>query len=142
LPDKYDSGNHNAPGLVGLEAGLAWQEEQGHAKLRQHERELTGMFLDGLKDVPTITVRGPNNPEQQVGVVSITMEGYEPQVLASILDENFQIQIRSGLHCAPLAHRTLSTLDSGGTARFSFGPFTTSEHIATALLALKEIAGG
>ena len=84
---------------------------------------------------------GPKDPQKQVGVVSLNVEGYEPQVLASILDENFQIQIRSGLHCAPLAHQTLGTSDAGGTARFSFGPFTTREHIQAAIEALKEIAG-
>ncbi len=142
LPDKYESGNHNAPGLVGLEAGLSWLAEQDQTQLRQHEMELTGMFLEGLRSLPAIKVHGPNDPERQVGVVSVTLEGYEPQVLASILDENFQIQIRSGLHCAPLAHQTLGTLDTGGTARFSFGPLTTKEHIQIALDALKEIAGG
>jgi selenocysteine lyase/cysteine desulfurase len=142
LPDKYESGNHNAPGLVGLEAGLAWLQGQDQSQRRQHEVELTGLFLEGLKGIPTLTVHGPNNPKQQVGVVSITMEGYEPQVLASILDENFQIQIRAGLHCAPLAHQTFGTLETGGTARFSFGPFTTHEHINAALDAMKEIVGG
>jgi cysteine desulfurase / selenocysteine lyase len=142
LPDKYESGNHNAPGLVGLEAGLAWLANQDPNKLRQHEMELTSQFLEGLNNISTVQIQGPNDPEQHVGVVSITVEGYEPQVLASILDENFQIQIRSGLHCAPLAHRMLGTLETGGTARFSFGPFTTKDHIEAAVNALKEIADG
>jgi selenocysteine lyase/cysteine desulfurase len=141
LPDKYESGNHNAPGLVGLEAGLAWLAEQKPGQLRQHEMELTAKFLEGINSLSNIQVHGPNDPERQVGVVSVTVAGYEPQVLASILDENFQIQIRSGLHCAPLAHQTLGTLASGGTARFSFGPFTTNEHIEAAVEALREIAG-
>ena len=141
LPDKYESGNHNAPGLVGLEAGLAWLANEDPARLRRHEIELTGQFLEGLAGIPNVTVYGPRDPAQQVGVVSLNVEGYEPQVLASILDENFQIQIRAGFHCAPLAHQTLGTSDLGGTARFSLGPFTTSEHIEAALEALKEIAG-
>ena len=141
LPDKYESGNHNAPGLVGLEAGLAWLAEQEPGRLRAHEKELTGLFLESLRTLPAVQIHGPGDSEKQVGVVSITVEGYEPQVLASILDENFQIQIRSGLHCAPLAHRALGTLESGGTARFSFGPFTTKEHIQAAVDALSEIAG-
>lgn len=140
LPDKYESGNHNGPGLVGLEAGLAWLAEQDFQKLRQHEMELLLQFFEGVQDVPNLTVYGPSDPERQVGVVSLTVEGYEPQILASILDENFQIQIRSGLHCAPLAHRTLGTLETGGTARFSFGPFTTSDDITAAVEALREIA--
>lgn len=142
LPDKYESGNHNAPGLVGLEASLAWLQEQDQTRLRKHEMELTGMFLEGLGSIPALKIYGPKDSEKQVGVVSLTLEGYEPQVLASILDENFQIQIRAGLHCAPLAHKALGTFDTGGTARFSFGPFTTKEHIGAAVNGLKEIAGG
>lgn len=141
LPDKYESGNHNGPGLVGLEAGLAWLGEQDPVQLRRHEMELISQFLEGVAGLPQLTVHGPKDPKQQLGVISVTVEDYEPQVLASILDENFQVQIRSGLHCAPLAHRTLGTLESGGLARFSFGPFTTKDDIAAAVDALKEIAG-
>ncbi len=141
LPDKYESGNHNAPGLFGLEAGLAWLADEDPSRGRQHEIELTGQILEGLAGIPNVMVYGPKDPERQVGVVSLNIEGYEPQVLASILDENFQIQIRAGFHCAPLAHQTLGTADLGGTARFSFGPFTTTSHVDAALEALKEIAG-
>ncbi len=141
LPDKYESGNHNAPGIIGLEAGLKWLSEQDPRKLRAHEIEITRQFLEGVKGIETLTVYGPKDPEMQVGVVSVSVEGYEPQVLASILDENFQIQIRAGFHCAPLAHQTLGTAETGGTARFSFGPCTTSEDIEAAVNALKEIAG-
>jgi selenocysteine lyase/cysteine desulfurase len=95
-----------------------------------------------VKSIPGVQVYGQDDPDMNVGIVSLTLEGYEPQVLASILDENFQIQIRAGLHCAPLAHKALGTLETGGTARFSFGPFTTKEHINAAIDALKEIAMG
>jgi cysteine desulfurase family protein len=142
LPDKYESGNHNAPGLVGLEAGLAWLSKQSLSQLHQQASELVGLFLEGVKSIPGIQVYGRDDPDMNVGIVSLTLEGYEPQVLASILDENFQIQIRAGLHCAPLAHKALGTLETGGTARFSFGPFTTKEHINAAIDALKEIAMG
>jgi selenocysteine lyase/cysteine desulfurase len=75
-----------------------------------------------------------------VGVVSVAIEDYEPQVLAAILEENFAIQTRAGLHCAPGAHQSIGTLETGGTVRFSTGPFTTTADIDAASAALREIA--
>ncbi|MGE3313970.1 MAG: aminotransferase class V-fold PLP-dependent enzyme [Planctomycetaceae bacterium] len=141
LPDKYESGNHNAPGLFGLEAALAWIDEQGIDSLRQHERRLTERLIDGLSGNPAIVVHGSTDPDDRVGVVSFTIEGYEPQILASILDENFHVQTRAGLHCAPGAHRCLGTLESGGTVRLSVGPFTTEGEIDAAISAITEVAG-
>ena len=140
LPDKYESGNHNAPGLCGLEASLAYLEERGIESIREHERQLTARLLEGLKGIGGLTVYGPGDADACVGVVSLGIEGFEPQVLASILDENFGIQTRAGLHCAPGVHRALGTLESGGTVRLSTGPFTTPEDIDAALEACREIA--
>jgi selenocysteine lyase/cysteine desulfurase len=139
LPDKYEPGNHNAPGLVGLEAGLAYLQERGVAAVRRHEQELTGRLLDGLLSTPDVTVHGPRDPEKQVGVVSVAVPGFEPQILAGILDESFGVQTRAGLHCAPRAHRHLGTLHEGGTVRFSVGPFTTADDVDAAVSALREI---
>jgi cysteine desulfurase / selenocysteine lyase len=140
LPDKFESGNHNAPGLVGLEASLAWIEEQGGVpKLRAHEQELTGQLLNRLMEISGVRVHGPPDPEQRTGVVSVTIDGLDPQDAAAILDENFGIEARAGLHCAPRAHAALGTLESGGTLRLSVGAFTTVEDIAAAVTALAEI---
>lgn len=141
LPDKYESGNHNAPGLCGLEASLAWLQKQDLAALRKHEIELTGRLLDGLKGIDAVTVYGPESAEERVGVVSLNVRDYEPQVLAAVLDENFGIETRAGLHCAPGMHRAIGTLDTGGTVRFSLGPFTTADEIDAAVAAVREIAG-
>lgn len=141
LPDKYESGNHNAPGLFGLEAALAWLREQTVESIRRHEMEMTARLIEGLTGVTGVTVHGTRNTADRVGVVSVTVLGYEPQDIASILDETFGIQTRAGLHCAPGAHRCLGTLDRGGTVRLSVGPFTTADNIDATTAALREIAG-
>ncbi|HAW28230.1 MAG TPA: aminotransferase class V-fold PLP-dependent enzyme, partial [Planctomycetaceae bacterium] len=78
--------------------------------------------------------------ENRVGVVSLISETAEPQVLASILDENFGIQIRAGLHCAPRIHACIGSKEAGGTLRFSPGPFTTVEQIDTTISAMQDLA--
>jgi selenocysteine lyase/cysteine desulfurase len=79
LPDKYEAGNHNVPGLFGLEAGLAWLEERSVAEVAQHERQLTTRLLEGLSGLPRLRVYGPKSTEDRVGVVSVTIEGMDPQ---------------------------------------------------------------
>jgi selenocysteine lyase/cysteine desulfurase len=141
LPHKFESGNHNAPGLVGLEAALSWIEEQGGpSKLRDHEQDLMGQLISGLLQLPGVRVLGPPDPVRRTGVVSLTIDGLDPQEAAAVLDENFGIETRAGLHCAPGAHAALGTLRSGGTLRLSPGPFTTREHVAAAVAAIGEIA--
>ncbi len=141
LPDKYESGNHNAPGLFGLEAALAWIQERGVDEIMRHEQQMTASLVDGLLTIQGIIVHAPPDETGHVGVVSILAEGFEPQVFATILDENFRMQTRAGLHCAPGAHRTLGTLDSGGTVRFSVGPFTAPQDVEAAVVACREILG-
>lgn len=139
LPDKYEAGNHNALGLVGLEAALEFLQQRGIAAIHQHEQELTARLLDGLRGIAGLAVHGPSTPADRVGVVSVSLPGWEPQVLAAVLDENFQIQTRAGLHCAPGAHRAIGTFEQGGTVRFSLGPFNIAEQIDAAIAALREI---
>ncbi|MCA9116941.1 MAG: aminotransferase class V-fold PLP-dependent enzyme, partial [Planctomycetaceae bacterium] len=139
LPDRYESGNHNAPGLFGLEAALEWLSGQGVKQVAAREQELTARLLDGLSSLRNIRIAGPADAEQQVAVVSISAIGFEPQELASILDESFEIETRAGLHCAPGAHRAAGTFDKGGTVRLSCGPFTTEQQIEAVIAALADI---
>jgi cysteine desulfurase/selenocysteine lyase len=141
LPDKYESGNHNTPGLVGLEAALGWLHERGLDSIRNHERELTARLIDGLAPIAGLDVFGPCDVEQQLGVVSLSLPELEPQIFAALLDENFGLQTRAGLHCAPGVHRCLGTFDQGGTVRLSVGPFTTADDIDLAVTAVGELAG-
>jgi cysteine desulfurase / selenocysteine lyase len=141
LPDKYESGNHNAPGLVGLDAGAAWLLDRGVAANHHHELTLVRQLIDGLFEIRGVQIFGPDVSRERVGVVSLTIEGFDPQDVANILDQSFDIQTRAGLHCAPGAHRAIGSFDAGGTVRFSVGPFTTDDHIAAAIDAVRQIAG-
>lgn len=141
LPDRYESGNHNAPGIVGLEAGLAWIEEQGIENLRRHEVELTSQLLEQLRRPPGVTVFGPEDPASRTGVVSIRIDGIDPRDAAAVFDEHFGIEVRAGLHCAPQAHRAIGTFDDGGTVRFSVGPFSTPDDVRQAADAARQLGG-
>ena len=140
MPDRFESGNHNVPGLLGLGAGVEFLKQTGLEQLRQHEQQLTGRLMDGLKSLSGVTVHGPSEASARVGVVSISVDGYDPQEIAAMLDAGRRIQVRSGLHCAPLMHRALGTTDGGGTLRFSLGAFNTSDDVDEAIAAITELA--
>ena len=140
LPDKYESGNHNGSGLVGLEAAVSWLAQCGVGAIHDHERALVGQLLDGLARIRGVRVFGPSAARDRVGVVSVTVDGKDPQNVAAMLDQTFGIEVRAGLHCAPGVHRAIGTFDSGGTVRLSVGPFTTAADISAAIEALGEIA--
>lgn len=142
LPDRYESGNHNAPGIAGLEAGLAWIEQQGQGNLRRHEQKLTGALLDQLRQIAGLRVFGPDDVESRTGVVSVQIAGFDPRDAAAVLDEHFGIEVRAGLHCAPLAHQAIGTFEQGGTVRLSVGPFTTDDHVHRAADALRQMSAG
>ena len=141
LPDRYESGNHNAPGLAGLAAGLLFLQEHTPESIRDSEARLTRRLVDGLRSLAGATVFGHAEGEPTVGVVSFQVEGFDPHEVATILDETFGVQARSGLHCAPGTHRFLGTLERGGTVRFSTGPFTTTEDIDYAVNSVRELCG-
>lgn len=139
LPEKFESGNHNAPGLCGLAAGLKWLTEKTLPELRRHEEELTQQFISGATGLREIECYLPDDSIERVGVVSLNATRLEPQVLSNLLDEHFGIETRAGLHCSPRAHAELKTQHRGGTVRFSFGPFNTSEDVDLTLEALGQI---
>jgi cysteine desulfurase / selenocysteine lyase len=140
LPDRYEPGSHNALGIAGLGAALAWIEEQGLARLRAHELSLMARFLDGLSSLKNIELFGPRKPEERVAVFSLRLQGYSPDDVSRLLEERYGILTRSGLHCAPFAHRTIGTYERGGTTRLSFGPTHTKDDIDEALAALSELS--
>ena len=140
LPDRYESGTPNTPGIAGLVAGMEFILQEGLEKIRRHEEDLTQYFIDGLRKIPQIKIYGPQDASRQGAVVSINVGDEDSSEIAYILDSVFDIGTRPGLHCAPLAHRTIGTLDQG-TVRFSFGYFNTKEELDMALDALKNIVG-
>lgn len=140
LPDKYEPGNHNAPGLIGLSAALKWRMEQPQGALQAHEQAMLEHLLDGLHAIPGVEIHGPQTATGRVGVVSVSVADQDPQIVATLLDQVAQVQVRSGLHCAPSTHRSLGTLERGGTVRLSVGAFTTISELDRALEALRQIA--
>jgi cysteine desulfurase / selenocysteine lyase len=140
LPDKYEPGSHNAIGIIGLSEGVAWVMDQTVEKLAAHDRMLLKTFLEATESVEGLTCYGPPRLEDRVGVISVRVDGFEPQELAAVLESSFGILTRAGLHCAPLAHQSIGTLNIGGTTRLSFGPFVTMKDVKFAAEALTHIA--
>ncbi len=140
LPYRYESGNLNIPGLAGLAAALDFLLEQGVSKLQTHHRQLATKLLEGLEEIPGITIYGPRADQPRTSVVSFTVAGYDPQELAVALEMSAGIECRAGMHCAPRMHESLGTGASGGTVRLSPGWATTLEEIDATLKAIAEIA--
>jgi cysteine desulfurase family protein len=139
MPDKYESGSHNAIGIAGLNEGVRWIAEQTVEKLAAHELDLVRTFLDGI-DIEGLNCYGPPGVKHRTGVFSIRLEGYDPQELAALLETSYGTLTRAGIHCAPLAHEAIGTAASGGTTRLSFGPFVSRQDVQYATDALAQIA--
>ena len=140
LPYKFEAGSLNVPGVLGLGAAAEFLLVKGLDRVRQHHAALTERLLAGLREIRGVRVHGPLAIERRVGVVSISLGHYDPQEAAATLDAAYRVQVRSGLHCAPLMHAALGTLATGGTVRFSVGLFNTTEHIDAAISAVREMA--
>lgn len=140
LPDRYESGTLNVMGLAGLNASLEWLLARGIASIRMHSVGITRQLINGLQSIPGITIQGTCDAERQTGTVSFSIIGVSPSDAGLWLDEEFNIQSRIGLHCAPAAHRTLSTFPTG-TIRFATGIFTCEADVERALDAVRTIAG-
>ena len=138
MPDKFESGTQNIPGIFGLHAALSFIEETGVENLRAHEQSMTGLMLRGLKDMP-LRVAGPTDPDKRVGVISVDFQNMDNAEAAYRLENEYGILTRCGMHCAPSAHKTINTFPQG-TVRFSVGYKTSEEDILLALEALKNIS--
>jgi len=139
LPDAYESGTANVAGIAGLGAAARFLSEIGIEAVRAHERRLVEQFLAGALEIPGIILYGPRDAALRCGLVSFNVAGATPSEIGLILDDSFGIMARTGLHCAPAAHRTLSTFPMGAV-RFSFGWFNTADEVEEALRALRKIA--
>lgn len=138
LPDRFEAGTMNLPGIVGLHAALAYIRNVGTDTIKEKEMTLTARFLDGIHDINTIDIVGKKDLHNRTAVVSITSKKMDNATLAFQLEERYGILTRVGLHCAPSAHKTLGTFPSG-TVRFSFGHYNTADEIDTAIKALHDI---
>ena len=139
LPDRYESGTRNAPGLAGLAAALSWLEKKGWDKIRQREANVAQRLHNGLRDIPGVTVYGTQGMDHNTGVVSFNIDNVAPSTVGLELEEEFEILCRVGLHCSPASHRTIGTYPTG-TVRLSPGCFTTETEIDSVLTAVDKLA--
>ena len=138
MPDAFESGTLNLPGIMGLNEGLSYIESQGMEDIHNHELALTQAFLEGLQSIDGINIVGKQNIQDRTAVVSITIDSMDPANIAYELESTYHIMTRVGLHCAPRAHQTLGTYPEG-TVRFSFGYANTHKDVELALSALHRI---
>ena len=138
LPDKYESGTLNTPGIAGLKEGINFINNFGLTQIKEKEEFLTSRFIEGLLNIPSIAVYGPLNAQKRTAAISINSTKISNSELGYALDTEYGIMVRTGLHCAPLAHKTIGTFPEG-TIRFSFGPFNDIKDIDYALYAVMSI---
>lgn len=138
LPDKFESGTINTPGIAGLKAGVNFILKEGINTINEHENNLMNLFIQGLLNIPTIKIYGYKHTSNRTSTISINSSLIDNSELGFLLDRNYNITTRTGLHCAPLAHQTIGTYPNG-TLRFSFGYFNDEKDINYCLHALNEI---
>lgn len=138
MPDKFEPGTQNLPGIYGWEAALEYLQNLGVEAVRAHDVALSRRFLDGMASIPGVALKGPTDPQRRVGVFSLDFPGRDNAEMAYRLETEYGILTRCGLHCAPAAHKTLGTFPRG-TVRFSTGWFTTEADIDAALAAIRAL---
>lgn len=139
-PYRLEYGTLNVLGIAGLHASLRWLEKRGLEAIHTEEMRLMTILRDGLKNVEGVTLYCQEDLSDHISVFLFNVDGLEALNTATILDVDYNIACRSGLHCAPLVHEQLRTDKIGGAVRFGIGPFNTEEEIRAAIQAVKDIA--
>ena len=138
LPDRFESGTLNLPGIIGLHQALVYLKEAGIDNMRNEKMEITKYFLDQVKEIEGVRIAGKKTVEGRLGVVSIDFEGFDNSIVSFYLSNRYKIMTRVGMHCAPRAHKTLKTFPQG-TVRFSFSHFNTKEEVDVCIDSIKTI---
>jgi cysteine desulfurase family protein len=140
FPYRMEVGTLNIVGVAGLCAGNKWIREQGIENLHQKDMVLWQKLRDGLRQIDGVILYCAESTKNHNGVLSFNIQGWEAGDVGTMLDVDYNIACRTGLHCAPLVHVQLGTDKIHGSVRFSIGPFNMEEHIDAAVEAVKEIA--
>ncbi len=140
FPYRMECGTLNILGVAGLRAGVEYVIEQGVENIHGREMSLWERARDGLKEIESVTLYCADTPENKIPVLSFNIEGLEAADVGAMLDVDYNIACRTGLHCAPLAHRQLGTERINGSVRLGIGPFNTGDEIDTLVGAVRRIA--
>lgn len=138
LPDKFEAGTMNLPGIIGLHAALEYIEKTEIDNIRKREMELTKLFIDRIKNMEGIQIVGKEDTENRAAIVSLNFIKKDNAEISFLLDRDYGIMTRCGLHCAPRAHKTLKTFPQG-TVRFAFGHMNTDEEVLYAADAIHKL---
>jgi selenocysteine lyase/cysteine desulfurase len=138
LPDKFEPGTLNLPGIIGLSAALDYITEVGIDQIRSIETSLVRRFLEAMLERNDVRVVGREGLSDRCPIVSLDFIKKDNAEISYRLDQEFGIMTRCGLHCAPLAHRSLGTFPAG-TVRFSFGHQNTIEEVDQTIQAISEM---
>lgn len=137
-PDRYEAGTQNTPGLAGLQMGVRHVLKETAASIHAKEWALSQRLLEGLRGLDPVQLLGPGIGEERTGIVAFNVEGIDPSELSFILDQHYNIAVRAGFHCTPMAHTTAGT-SATGAVRASVGIYTTTDEVDAFLHAIKEI---
>lgn len=140
FPYRLEAGTLNLPGIIGLSESLDYLEEAGIEAVHSREMGLLERLRDGLSVLTGVELYCAQTPSNHIGLLTANVRGLDPADVGAILDADFNIAVRVGVHCAPLVHQSLGT-SPYGSVRFSVGPFNTADDIDYAIQAMDEIAG-
>ncbi len=139
-PYRLEFGTPNILGIAGLHAGVSWVTARGIDVIAKHEAGLAARLRDGLKAIPEVTLYCQDDPAHHLPVLAFNIRGLEALDSGTLLDVDYDIACRTGLHCAPLVHEQLGTAAIKGAVRFGVGPFNTEGEIDAAVEAVSAIA--
>lgn len=139
-PYRLEYGTPNVMGIAGLKAGVTWVNGKGLEAIHREEMRLARVLLDGLKATPRVVTYCLDGLDDHIAVLAFNVEGMDAADVGTMLDVDFGIACRTGLHCAPLVHEQLGTDKIHGAVRFGIGPFNTEEHVRAAVEAVGRIA--
>lgn len=137
--NKYEAGSYNTYAICGLNAALEWIKNTEIKEIFRHEKKLTNILINGLKEVDGIEIYLPENLENHIGIVSFNIEGYKPEEIGRILSDEYGICVRTGHNCAPLVGEFLDGMAFDGTVRVGIGKFSTKDQIDRLIDAVKEL---
>ena len=139
-PYRLEYGTPNVMGIAGLKAGVTWVMDKGIGTIHAEEMRLAGLLLEGLRAIPRVRLYCLDSLDDHIAVLAFNVEGLDAADVGTMLDVDFGIACRTGLHCAPLVHEGLGTDKIHGAVRFGIGPFNTEAHIRAAVEAVGRIA--